>query len=470
MSTTATTSTSASGGLDVPVLVSQLMTVANQPIVTLQNQVANDQAEISAWGTVSGLISSFQTAVQSMSSSVLSNSATPSDTSIFSASASSTAVPGNYSLSVSQLAQAQTLVAAGQTSTTTPLTDGTATTLTINVGTTSGSTFTSSSSASVTIDSSNNTLQGISDAINAANLGVTASIVNDGSSTPYRLVLTSNNSGASNSLQITTSGGSGQLNALLGYDPTGTENMTQTAAAQDAKLTVNGIAITSASNTVANAIQGVTLTINNKTTTPASLTVAHDTAAISTAVSGFVSAYNALSTQLSSDFTYGNPITGAAGGALAGDGSISVMQQQLQSIFDTAATPASGGTLQYLAQIGVSFQTNGQLSVDSTTLNSALTSNFSDVSNLLTSSTGFATTLGAWATSVLSPGNGMIDTATQSLNTTIKSLNTNITRLQAQNAQLQATYTTEYSDLNMLLSSLDSTSSYLTSQLSSISK
>ncbi len=465
MSTTATTS--ASGGLDVPVLVSQLMTVANQPIVTLQNQVSNDQAEISAWGIVSGLVSSFQTAAQSLNSSVQSNSATPSDASVFSASATSTAVPGNYSLSVSQLAQAQTLVAAGQTSTSAAI--GTVgDTLTINVGSVNGATFTSSSSTSITLNSGNNSLQGISDAINAANMGVTATIVNDGSSTPYRLVLTSNNSGASNSLQVTTTGSSA-LNTLLAYDPTtgGTENMTQTVAAQDANLTVNGIAITSASNTIANAVQGVTLTLNSKTTTPVTLTVAHDTAAISTAVTNFVSAYNALSVQLASYFTYGNPVTGLAGGALAGDGTVSVMQQQLQSIFDT---PATGGTLQYLAQIGVGFQSNGTLAVDSATLNNALTNNFSDVTNLLSSSTGFATTLGAWATSALSPGNGMLATATQSLKSTISNLNTSISRLQVQNAQLQATYTTEYSDLNMLLSSLNSTSSYLTSQLANLSK
>jgi flagellar hook-associated protein 2 len=536
--TTATTASSNTGALDVPTLVSQLMTVANQPVVALQTQVSTDQAQISAWGTVSGLVSSFQTAIQSLNDSVISNTATPSDASVFSASAISTAVPGNYSLSVSQLAQAQTLVAAGQTSTSAAI--GTVgDTLTINVGTTtpnntfsasttSGSatvtvastanlaagapisgagipagttiasitdathfvisapatatgsgvtlqggaaaTFASSGSTSITINSSNNSLQGISDAINAANMGVSATIVNDGSSTPYRLVLTSNNSGASNSLQVTTTG-SAALNTLLAYDPATTENMTQTVAAQNANLTVNGIAITSASNTVANAIQGVTLTLNNTTTAPATLTVAHDTAAVSTAASNFVSAYNTLSSQLTSDVAYGNASTGAAAGALSGDGTVRMMQQQLQSIFDTAATPASGGSLQYLAQIGIGFQANGTLALDSTTLNSAMTSNFSDVSNLISSTTGFGTTgLGAWCNNNLSPGIGLIYNATQSINTTITSLNSNISDMQARNALLQATYTTEYSNLNTLLSSLNNTSSYLTAQLNSQSK
>jgi flagellar hook-associated protein 2 len=538
MSTTVAASSN-SGAIDVPTLVSQLMTVANQPVVALQNKISSDQAQISAWGTISGLVSSFQTSVQSLNDSVISNSATPSDPSIFSASAISTAVPGNYSLSVAQLAQAQTLVAAGQISTSAAI-GNVGDTLTINVGTTtpnntfsasttSGSTtvtvasianlavgapisgagipagatiasidttsgtsftisapatatgsgvtlqggaaatFTKNSSTSITINSGNNSLQGISDAINAANMGVSATIVNDGSSTPYRLVLTSTNTGSSNSLQITTTG-SAALNTLLAYDPATTENMTQTVAAQNANLTVNGIPITSASNTVANAIQGVTLTLNNKTTTPATLTVAYNTAAISTAVSGFVSAYNALSSQLTSDFAYGNANAGVPAGVLAGDGTISAMQQQLQNIFDTAATPVSGGTLKYLAQIGIGFQADGTLAVNSTTLNSAITSNFSDFSNLISSTAGFGTTgLGAWCANTFGPG-GLIGTATQSLNTTITGLYSNISTMQSQNAQLQATYITEYSNLNMLLSSLNNTSSYLTSQLSALSK
>ena len=136
-------------------------------------------------------------------------------------------------------------------------------------------------------------------------LGVTATIVNDGSGTPYRLALTSSSSGASNSFKITTSGGDGTIDSLLGYDPAGTQNLTQTLAAQNADLTVNGIAITSASNTVSEAIQGVTLTLKNITATPASLTVARDTTAINTAASGFVEAYNALASQIKSRSAYG---------------------------------------------------------------------------------------------------------------------------------------------------------------------
>jgi flagellar hook-associated protein 2 len=172
----------------------------------------------------SSLVSSFQTATQSLNTNLQKLAATPSDPSALSATAASTAVPGTYSVNVSQLAQSQNLVAAGQTSSTAPIGDGSATTVTFDFGTISfdpldggslidgvysGASFTSngSGSASITIDSSNNTLEGIRDAINAAAMGVTATLVNDGSGTPYRLALTSSSSGSSNSFKITTSGG-----------------------------------------------------------------------------------------------------------------------------------------------------------------------------------------------------------------------------------------------------------------------
>ncbi len=461
--------------LDVQSLVSQLMAVERRPIDTLNTQITSYQTKISSFGTLSGLVSSFQTSAQNLSTTLQKLSATPSDSSVLSATAGSTAVPGTYSVNVSKLAQSQSLVAAGQASSTAAIGNGTATTVTFDFGTISGGTlangaysgasFTSNGNgtASITIDSSNNTLEGIRDAINSAALGVTATIVNDGSGTPYRLALTSGSSGASNSLKITTSGGDGSIGNLLGYDPAGTQNLTQTLAAQNADLTVNGIAITSASNTVSEAIQGVTLTLTNTTATPASLTVARDTTAINTAASGFVDAYNALASQIKSRSAYGT--AGSAGGALAGDGTLRLMQDQLRGIFNT---PASGGTLTSLAEVGIAFQKDGSLSLDSSKLNSAIAASFSDVTNLFSSSTGFATRLADWAQSTLDPG-GLIDTRTQSLNQSVKDRNDEIDRLENRMTALQKKYTTEYTNLNLLLSSMNSTSTYLTQQLSSTS-
>ena len=464
MATVVPASTS-QGTIDVPSLVSQLMAVERQPITNLNTKVASYQSQISSLGTIQGLVSDFQSAEQGLGTSLQGFSAISSDSAI-TASATSTSVGGTYSLAVSALAQTQNLAAVGQTSTSTAISAGTSTTITFDFGTTIGANFTSNGSGTktVTVDSTNNTLQGISDAINAANIGVTATIVNDGSATPYRLVLSSNNSGASNSLKITTNGAGNGVDGLLAYDPAGAKNMTQTIAAQDAKFTLNGIPMTSATNTVANAIQGVTLTLNNTTTSSATLTIARNTNSVSTAVTNFVTAYNALYTQLKSRSAYGTAT--ATSGSLAGDGTVRNMMAQLQGIF---MTPTSGGSLNYLAQIGITTQSDGTLKVDSAALNSAITNHYSDVTNLLSSSTGFVTRFDSWATSVLTPG-GLISNHITDLNSSISGFNDQISQLNNKMTTLQAYYTTQYSNLNMLLSSMNSTSSFLTQAFSSTTK
>lgn len=450
-----TVASSSAGTLDVPSLVSQLMAVERQPIDKLNTRIASYQTKISSFGTLSGLVSTFQTALQSLNTSMQGFSATPSDASIFSASATSTAAAGTYSLAVTKLAQAQNLAAAGQASDTTPIASGTST-VTFTVGATS---------TDVPI-AAGATLQDIRTAINTANLGVMATIVNDGSGTPYRLALSSNATGLINGINSITiqAGVDAAINNLLAYNPTtnppATPTITQTVAAQDAAFTLNGIAITSASNTVTNAIQGVTLTLKNLTTTPVTLTVARDTSAVSTAVSGFVDAYNALASQLKSRSAYGTATTTAP--VLAGDGTLRLMQDQLRGIF---MTPASGGSLTLLSQVGVSFQTDGTLKLDSSKLSNAMASNFSDVTNLFSSATGYSTRLDAWSKSVVQAG-GVISSRTQSLNASIKGYNDQISKLETRMSILQKQYTTTYSNLNLLLSSMNSTSAYLSQQFS----
>lgn len=450
------------------------MAVERQPIDALNTKVSSYQTKISSFGTLKGLVSTFQTALQGLNTSLQNYAATASDPSIFSATADSTAVAGAYSLNVTNVAHAQNLVAAGRSSSTATIGSGASTTVSFDFGTISGGTLTNgtysgasftpngSGTQSITIDSGNNTLQGIRDAINTANMGVTATIVNDGSGTPYRLALTSNSTGASNSIKITVSGDAA-VTSLLAYNPAGTQNLNQTVAAENANLTVNGIAITSASNTVSGAIQGVTLTLSKPTTTAATLTVARDTGAITTAASGFVDAYNALSNQLKSRSAYGNSTTAA--GDLAGDGTVRLMLEQLRGILTTAT---SGGTLTFLSQVGIGYQADGTLKLDSTKLNSAMTTNFSDVVNLFSSTTGFATRLDDWASSAVQAG-GLIDRRTTSLNTSINGYNDQISQLEARMTLLQKQYTTTYTNLNMLLISMNSTSAYLTQQFSSSS-
>jgi flagellar hook-associated protein 2 len=223
----------------------------------------------------------------------------------------------------------------------------------------------------VTINSSNNSLQGIRDAINQANIGVTASIIGDGSATPNHLVLTSNKTGATSSMKIAVSGDSAVSN-LLAYG-----NMTQTVAGQNANLTVNGIAVTSATNVVSSAIQGVTITASKIGST--SLNVSRDTASIKSAISSFVTAYNAAHSALSKLTAY--DATTKQAGPLLGDPMVQSIQAQLGNLLTNSVTGTTG-SLTTLASIGVSLQKDGTLTLDSTKLQSAISNNFSSLASL----------------------------------------------------------------------------------------
>jgi len=394
--TVATISSAGVGsGLDVSGIVSKLMALEQQPITALDQKEAGLQGKLSSYGSISGALSTFQSTMAGMSflSTFQAFSATSTDTTILSTLATNLAAPGSYSVTVGQLAQAQSILTGGQTTTNTAIAAPASTTMlsfqfgTITggtppvngVGTYSGSTFTqdaSQATGTVTITDSNNSLQGIRDAINAANIGVSATIVSDGSATPYHLVLTSKSTGANSNLKISVSGDA-SLATLLAYDPAGTQNMTQSQAGQNATGTVNGLAISSATNTVSSAIPGVTLTLAKVGTT--SVNVAQNTNSVQTSVQGFVKAYNDLSATLKKMTAY-DPAT-KKGGPLQGDATVQGIQNRLRSLLNTTIT-GLGGSLTSLSQFGISFQIDGSLALDSTKLTTALTNNFSDIAGL----------------------------------------------------------------------------------------
>jgi flagellar hook-associated protein 2 len=237
-------------------------------------------------------------------------------------------------------------------------------------------------SGSIVIDSTNNSLQGIRDAINKGNFGVTATIVSDGSAVPNHLVLTSSKTGATSSFKIgvaATGGGAGDadIEALLAYDPAGVQNLKQNTAAQSTLLNVNGIPVTSTTNTVPGAIQGVTLTIG--AVGKATLNVSQDTNSVKNAVGAFVKAYNDLNKSIKEVSGY-DPDT-KKGGPLLGDATVQALQSQLRKQLTVGITGLTGG-LTNLSQVGISFQKDGTLALDQAKLGKAITSNFNDIAGL----------------------------------------------------------------------------------------
>ena len=396
----AVSSVSTGGVLDVNGLVSQLMAVESRPFVAMQDKEKAITAQLSAYGTLSGAVGSFQTTVTALadSSKYKVATASSSEPTVLTASAGKDTVKGNYSVNVTQLAQAQTISAAGQASTSALIGSGASTVLTFDFGSVTGGTladgkYTGSTfeldparvARTVTIDSSNNSLQGIRDAINKAGIGVTASIISDGSDKPNRLVLTSDKSGETSSMRVSVAGDQ-DISDLLSYAPNGTQNMTQSNAGQNAKLTVNGVAITSQTNNVDNAVPGVTMTVAKIGTS--SVGVAMDTSGIKTALTNFVKAYNELNstitglTAVTPDLKQGAARTG---GPLVGDSTTISLQTSLRKMF-AASVPGLDSSVKSLSQLGVAFQKDGTLKLDTGKLQTAIDKNSGDVIKLLATS------------------------------------------------------------------------------------
>ncbi|MBZ2209016.1 flagellar filament capping protein FliD [Massilia soli] len=396
--------------LNVTDIVSQLMAVEARPLNLLARKEANYLAKVSAFGTLKGALSTFQSTLDALKlpSKFQGVTATATDASILSGTASSKAVAGSYTVDVTKLAQAQTIATAGKATTTAPIGDGAKTTLTFQFGTVTGGklangvyvddplavppldprAFTQDSlqsGGSVVIDSTNNSLQGIRDAVNKANIGVTATIVSDGSGNPHHLVMTSNATGATSTMKISVArdaaapAGDTALADLLAYDPAGAQNMTQSTAAQDTALTVNGIPVTARNKTVAEAIQGVSLTINKIGST--TVNVARDTSAIQNGVSSLVKAYNDLDKTIKTLTAY-DPAT-KVGGALLGEASVRNIQSQVRTMLGDSLT--GGGALTNLTQVGVTFQRDGSMALDSAKLTKAIETSFDDLAGLFAS-------------------------------------------------------------------------------------
>jgi flagellar hook-associated protein 2 len=387
------TSTGIGSGLDVTTIISKLMAVESLPLQTMQQQQSSYQTDLTAFGTLSSALSTFQSSLTNLSNPATFTTLTAASSSsgVASASVNSSAIAGNYNLNVTQLAQGQTISSAGQVSSTAAIGSGTSTTVTFQfgsvTGTATGGTFsgatytpdTTQSIGSITINSSNNSLQGIASAINSANIGVNASIVGDGSATPYHLVLSSANTGSNSTLKITATGDPALQN-LLNYDPSGTQNFTQLTASQNANVTVNGIAVTSSSNTISNSVQGVTFTASSIGT--ASINVAPNTTAVTSGINSLISSYNNLNSTIAQLTAYN--ATTKQGGPLLGDPTIRALQNQIRSIFNSTVG-GSGSSLNNLTQVGITLNSDGSLSLNSSKLQSAMSSNFSGVGTLFSS-------------------------------------------------------------------------------------
>jgi len=390
------TSAGIGSGLDISGIIDQL--VSAEGAVTqnrLDRREFGIQAELSALGTVRSAFSEFQSSLSGLSDieQFRSRVVTNTDNTLFTATADNNSQPGSYQVEVGQLAQAHKLSSASFAEPDTSIGSGS---ITFQFGTydSGGNTFTPNADKSigvVTIDSGATSLEGIRDAVNAADIGVTATLLNDGTGT--RIIFASGDTGAANSLKITVSDNDGNDldNAGLSqiaYDPTATigsgQNLTETVAALDSELTVDGISISNDSNRVTDVIQGVTLNLRKAEVGETStVTVRFDSSGSAAKVGNFVDAYNSLISSLN-DITSFDVDSGNAD-VLFGDSTVRLARSGIRRIINETIDNVTSD-YRALSDIGITTRTDGTLSLDNTRLNEALNDNFDDIGRLFASS------------------------------------------------------------------------------------
>jgi flagellar hook-associated protein 2 len=416
-------------GIDVSGTVSQIIAGLRAPEQVWQTQQKMLEGQVSALTQLNTEVSALGTAVNSLSDpagAMTARTVSSSDPTLVTASASNATPAGSHTVVVTSLATSSSYYSSSVATSSTALATGT---FTIQVG--------SGKAATVTIDSTDNTLDGLAAAINGQNLGVSASVINDSSGS--RLSLVSSNSGAASDLTVSNVAGG--------------LSFTKGVTGADAKLTVDGVPISSASNTVTGTASGLTLNlVGSDPTTPVQVVVAADTSQVSQTITNFVDAYNTVVQDLNSQFTY-NTTTKSAG-TLAGDSGARLVQDQLL----TAVTYNAGGTgpINTLADLGISMNNDGTLSIDSTTLDSAVNSNFAAVQTFFqpASGSGFAQVLNNQLTALTDPTQGAFTVEINGLNASDKSFQDQIDNFEVYIASEQTLLTAQYTQVDLALQQL----------------
>ncbi|CAD5379324.1 Flagellar hook-associated protein fliD [Pseudomonas sp. OF001] len=431
-------------GLDLSGLLDQLDSAERLKLQPVTQQKKAQQAKLSAYGRLESALTKVQDAAKKLGDSKTFQAVTSSITGTgVTAAAKSDAVAGRYEVAVTNLAQAQSLASVGLADRTTDLGAGT---LTITQG--SGAT---QKTLTVTLDANASSLEDLRDAINKQNGGVSASIVNDGSATPHRLVLTAKDTGTDARMTVT-----GDYGGVL--------NLSEKVEARNAALKVNGIDISSQSNMVEGAVQGVSLSLSEAGGSHV-LTVARDSAAIKSAVTGFVDAWNSLQGTVSSLTAY-NADTQVAGDLL-GDATLRGVHSQLRNVLTASL---GEGALTRLADVGIELELKGTLKLDGSKLDGLISGDLMSVSGFFAgvgTADGLADKLSSTLETVLKDG-GALDTVSKGVEGRIKSLDERYARMEESISATVERYRKQFTQLDLMLSEMNATTSYLTQQFDAL--
>jgi len=419
-------------GFDVTSTVTSILAIASAIESPWKAQLTSLQAQdtaLSGLGTSLSTLSTDVSALTDFDGVMAAKEGSSSDTNVLTLSAASTsAIAGSHTVTVENLAQTSSTYSASITNASDTLSG------TISFG--------SAPDQTITLGSTTNTLQTLAGAINDGSYGVTASIVT--STAGSRLSILSN-----------TSGLAGQLNVTASLTDVTNSNAAVTFGnglnGLDAKLNVDGLETTSASNTVTGAIPGVTFQLLAPSTTPVQIQITNDNSDIETAVQKMVTDYNTVVTGMTTQ--EGNTAAGVAE-PLFGSPTLALMQEQLSSAI---LGGSASGTVSNIGQLGITLGDDGTLTLDVSTLDAVLNSNFSDVAGYFQNAGSFGQTLSTTLSSLGSSSpTGALSLALAQDTSEETGLNTNVTNEDALIAAQKITLTTELNTANQVLQSIPS--------------
>lgn len=467
-------------GLDISNIVSALVNADGAPkTAQLDRLESTTTTKVSALGTFRSALSTFKSSLGTLNDTALfeKRTATSSASGTVSVSADASAAAGSYKVQVFNLAQTSKVALAGFDSASDAIGSGT---LTIDIG-----------DDVLEVDVSEASLTDIRDAINAAgqSKGLSATIVTDPNGEGgSRLVLSADESGTGNDISVTVSDATGSLGDLAftpasgidaDFQPTAVDADNPRAArvisySRDASLAIDGITMSSASNTVEDAIEGVTLTLNAAQSAEAlsnaetvTLSVTADKDGVKKSITGFVDAYNAMLTSinsLTSVVAVGGEDSEPLAAALVGDSSVRSFMSSIRSEMGSAV---SGSGIRILADLGITTQSDGTLAIDSAKLGKALDGNLEQVGELFAGEKGLMSRLET-KVEPYTETDGILDARTKALQNTLTRVDEQRETLATRLSKLETRLLAQFNAMDTLVSQMTSTSDYLSSQLDSL--
>lgn len=466
-------------GLDIRSIVDQLTALERRPLAQIQNRVTVAETRISALGQLNSAVTQFQDAVRALQrpSTFTSTQTTSSNSSLVSARSAVTALAGTYNVSVSQLAQGQTLASPFDGSDTSTLFSPTAPvgagTLTIQLGRFNNTSFTAGNTPplQVTINGTD-TLVDVARKINEEGRAVSASVVNiDGG---QRLILRSRETGLGQAFTVSVSGAApGSALTRLAFDGSSSGGLERTVTAQNTLASVDGVSVESENNTLNDIIPGTTLTVSGVTTTPVQVRIQRDASVTRNALENFVEQYNQLNALLSDSLQFDAQTRVA--GPFQGDITIVSAQSSLRQALGQVISTSSA--FRSLSDIGIEFSRARDGSISINDEKGRFTNALADPENLrrfFTSaglenapSQGFGERLLAFTNTLVGTG-GRFDQKQQSLESIISRLNTETERVNLRAESVQARLLQQYSRLDANLSQLTALNQFVNQQLQAL--